>query len=80
MALDDQQVRALLLATHETRDIEIDCDELLARLPAYVEQRSAGQPDDRGQFAEVEAHLRLCQTCRDEWQALVWALDDDALS
>jgi hypothetical protein len=76
MALDDEQIRALLLATHETYDSEIDCDELLARLPAYVEQRPSVPSGDRREFADVEAHLRLCQNCREEWQALVSALDD----
>jgi nitrate reductase assembly molybdenum cofactor insertion protein NarJ len=76
MALNDEQVRALLLATRETRDVEIDCDELLAQLPAYVEQRSAVPAAERGGFTEVEAHLRLCRNCREEWQALVSAIDD----
>jgi hypothetical protein len=76
MALDNEQVRALLLATRETHDSEIDCDELLARLPAYVERRAPAPSADRLEFAEVEAHLRLCRNCREEWQALVSALDD----
>jgi len=78
MALNDKQLRALLLATHETYDSEIDCDELLARLAAYVERRSPVPSADPREFAEVEAHLRLCQTCREEWLALVAALDDQA--
>jgi hypothetical protein len=76
MALDNEQLRALLLAANETYDSEIDCDELLARLPGYVERRTSVPSADRRELAEVEAHLRLCQNCREEWQALVSALDD----
>jgi hypothetical protein len=68
--LSDRQVRALLLACHETHDEEIDCEQFLTSLPEYAELRA----DDRAlpqALAKVEEHERLCANCREECGALI---------
>ncbi len=73
MRLDDEQIRALLRATAATREVELDCDEFLDRLPEYAERRAAGLDLPKG-FELVVAHERLCANCREECAALVETL------
>jgi len=40
MRLRDEQVRALLNASRETRDVEIDCDDFLSLMAEYAEVRA----------------------------------------
>ncbi len=74
MRLRDEQLRALLHATRETRDEEIDCEAYLARMPAYAEARAdRGRPLPAG-FEQVIEHERLCANCREETLALLQML------
>jgi hypothetical protein len=70
MALQDAQIRALLLALHETQDEEIDCLEFLESMAAYSEAIALGQAPPAA-FSKVAAHERLCANCREECRALV---------
>ncbi len=70
MPLSDRQVRALLLACHETHDDEIDCEQFLTFLPEYAELRAADRALPLA-LAKVEEHERLCANCREECGALV---------
>lgn len=70
MPLSDQQIRALLLACHETHADEIDCEQFLTFLAEYAEVHA----EDRvlpPALAKVEEHERLCANCREECGALV---------
>lgn len=69
MALNQNQIRGLLRATQETHDVEIDCDEFLARMAALVEARVEGRPIAES-LKLAEAHERLCANCREESLAL----------
>lgn len=69
MKLADDQIRDLLLACRETHAEELDCDQFLDAMSAYVEARAAGRPFDAA-FAAAEAHERLCANCREECAAL----------
>ncbi len=81
MRLRKEQIRGLLEAARETKDVELDCEEYLSRMPAYVEARAqAGRPMPAG-FERVIEHERLCANCREETAALLQMLgDDDARS
>ncbi len=70
MRLHEGQVRALLEATRETHDVEIDCDEFLAHMAACAEARSESRPLPEGHERLLE-HERLCANCREEMQALL---------
>jgi hypothetical protein len=74
MRLRDEQVRSLLSASRETRDVEIDCDEFLSLMAQYAEVRAEGRavPND---LEKACAHERLCASCREEIAALVEILN-----
>jgi hypothetical protein len=70
MRLREDQVRALLVASRETHDVEIDCDEFLALMARYAEVRVAGRPLT-GDLSKAYEHERLCATCREELATLL---------
>lgn len=70
MRLRDEQVRALLNASRETRDAEIDCDEFLSLMAEYAEVRAEGRAVPES-LHKARAHESLCPTCREELAALV---------
>ncbi|RNC81209.1 MAG: hypothetical protein ED559_05255 [Phycisphaera sp.] len=69
------QLRGLARATAETRPDEIDCDEWLARVAAYIEARSDEAPLDP-EMAAVEQHVKVCPDCRAELEALMRATEE----
>jgi hypothetical protein len=70
MPLNDQHVRALLVACRETHADEIDCEEFLTHMAQYAEARASGQSIAE-ELAKVAAHERLCANCAEECHALV---------
>lgn len=70
MRLRDEQVRFLLNASRETRDVEIDCDDFLSLMAEYAEARAESRTIPEA-LAKVEAHEQLCANCRDECRALI---------
>jgi hypothetical protein len=76
MFLDDKQLRALLLALADTHADEIDCEQCLVFIGEYSELRAGGRPLPEV-LASVEAHLRLCLSCREECQALIGLLREN---
>jgi hypothetical protein len=74
MRLREEQIRGLLEAVRETREVEIDCEEYLSRMAAYAEARTnAGRPVPP-EFERVIEHERLCANCREETAALLQML------
>lgn len=49
---------------------EIDCDELLDRVGAYLEAMGSDQPLP-ADLQAVSQHLEVCGECREEFDALV---------
>jgi hypothetical protein len=70
MRLRDEQVRSLLNASRETRDLEIDCGDFLSLMAEYAEVRAEGRAVPEG-LEKACAHERLCASCREELAALV---------
>jgi len=70
MRLRDAQVRSLLDASRETRDVEIDCDDFLSLMAEYAEVRAGGRAVPEG-LEKASAHERLCAACREELRALI---------
>ena len=55
--------------TYATADSELDCDQLQAILPAFVDLEIAGaHPADR--FPLVPAHFAQCPDCAEEYEGL----------
>ena len=71
--LDDPSIDRLLYLLCDTRDDELSCEEVSARLDEYVDCLvSQKRVLENGPL--VEHHLALCADCRDELRALQLAL------
>ena len=71
MGLPDEQLRKLIdhiFVSHQ--DGEMDCDSCGCQLECLAEQVAAGASLS-DILPAVEAHLRCCSDCREEWQALL---------
>jgi len=77
MRLREEQIRGLLRATRETRDVEIDCEAYLTRMAAYAEALADGRRPLPAGFDAVIEHERLCVNCREETAALLQMLGHD---
>jgi hypothetical protein len=77
MRLREEQIRALLRATRETRDVEVDCEAYLSRMAAYAEARVDGRNALPAGFDEMVEHERLCANCREETAALLQMLGQE---
>ncbi len=54
---------------YATAEAEMDCEQLQAILPAYVEAEIAGG-DVLGRFLQVKAHVAQCPDCAEEYAGL----------
>ena len=66
------QLEELLRVVAATEPEEIDCEELLASVGAYLESRAPGGELPR-ELELVAQHLEVCPDCREEYEALVAA-------
>lgn len=76
MKLSSDELQALLHLVGETRPDEIDCDEFLSRVAAYVDASIPALPTDAS-YDDLRHHLRVCPECLEEFEALVEGLRDD---
>ncbi len=65
-----EQLRELLRLVAATEPEEINCEEFLARVGAYLEglELESKPPPE---FGQVSQHLEICTECREEFDALV---------
>ena len=64
------QLRELLRVVAATEPQEIDCEEFLARVGAYLEEaKPTGEPP--AELLQVAQHLEICSECREQFDALV---------
>jgi hypothetical protein len=73
MELKAEQLRRLVQGLVETHDYELTCDECFEHLDQFVELELAGKRPGEA-LPLVEAHLRLCHDCRQEYELLLDAL------
>ena len=73
MKLEEQQLLNLLHTLERTQDEEWDCDQCLSAVAAYAENELAGKTPTEA-LAHVEQHLSICPDCREEYRALLRAL------
>lgn len=65
-----EEIEQLLRAVASTEAAEIDCEEFLARVAAYLESLQAGDEPPR-ELRSVGQHLDVCPQCREEFDALL---------
>jgi hypothetical protein len=66
----DEKLEQLLRLLDATAPSEIDCDEFLSRVGAYVESLAPGAALPES-FEAVVQHLRVCPECKDELDGLL---------
>jgi predicted anti-sigma-YlaC factor YlaD len=67
-----EQMQELLRIVLATEPTEIDCDEFLARVGAYLDALGPGDSPPV-ELKAVSQHLAVCAECREEFDALVRA-------
>ncbi|MGD8625123.1 MAG: hypothetical protein PVJ34_11330 [Anaerolineae bacterium] len=71
--LDTEQVKQMARGIMTTRPDEIGCDECMQELDAFVDMTLAGR-DAATAMPLVEDHLVRCGDCREEFEALLAAV------
>ncbi len=71
--LPDPVVEKLIRSLEETCDEECGCDEVYALLDQYAEAHIRGEDVER-LMPVLKQHMSVCQECREEYEALIKAL------
>ena len=71
--LNQSIYRALVKEIAEVREVEIGCDECFEQLDRFVEMKLSGL-DAAQAMPLVQEHLEMCGECREEFAALLAAL------
>ena len=78
MRIERHELQTLLDLLGITADRELNCEEFLAFLPAYLEWVKAGASAERAtgiQHPVLQQHLSMCPECREEVECLLEAID-----
>ncbi len=73
MKLEPAILKRMVLSVLTTRPDEIGCNECFEQLDRFVEMRLAGKNVAEA-MPLVQDHLDRCQCCREEFEALLTAL------
>ena len=73
MALTQEQVARLTQVISQTKDSELDCDEVLRHLAEWSERVQNGESIDNA-AESVRGHLSSCPECLEEFQILAEVL------
>ncbi len=77
MKINKEELSKLLELIGDTQMAEIDCDEFLSRVPAYVEKLASGKLTQVG-FEELAYHLKVCPECSEEFESLCSLYNEDS--
>ncbi len=77
MKITLEQLRSLAQSTINTRPAEIDCDQWLERVAAYLEAARIDGPMPE-ELAEVGRHIDVCPACREELEAMLASMPDES--
>jgi len=77
MCLDPETLVRMLHLAMTTHPDELDCDECFEQLDSCAELALLGRPLDQARPL-VHDHLELCVDCREEFEALLRALQTAA--
>jgi len=73
MELEPATLKRMVRDVLSTRPDEIGCDECFEQLDQFVEMKLAGKNPAEA-MPLVQDHLERCQDCREEFEALLTAL------
>ena len=73
MKLEPAKLKQMVLNVLNTRPDEIGCDECFEELDHFVEMKLAGKNAAEA-MPLVQDHLERCHDCREEFEALLAAL------
>ena len=65
--------KALVREIAEVREVEIGCDECFEQVDRFIEMELSGL-DPAAAMPLVHEHLEICGECREEFEALLAAL------
>lgn len=71
--MNHDELNKLMQAVEATREDELGCDECLRRVDRFVETELAGL-DAPEAMPLVQDHLEKCEDCREEFEALLVAI------
>jgi hypothetical protein len=72
--MDRSFLQKVARAIANTQPEEIGCDECFAELDRFAELARSGESAD-ALMPKVDDHLQRCRDCREEYEALLNALD-----
>lgn len=72
--INSEKLKKLVRMIAETRDEEIGCEECYHELDKFVDQLLDGKHPEEA-MPLVEHHLNMCGDCRQEFKALLEALE-----
>ncbi|RME07809.1 MAG: hypothetical protein D6803_02940 [Anaerolineae bacterium] len=73
MSINSEILKGLVRAIAATQDVEIGCDDCFAEIDRFVELHLEGKNAAEA-LPLVQAHLQRCRDCREEFNALLLAL------
>ena len=75
MTISKEQIQSLMQYVEATSEDPLDCDGCFGRIGEFAELHLAGKtvPDA---MRCIEAHLRNCPCCKDEFNCLLEALEE----
>ena len=76
MKMTDAQVQSLLHMLALTQDEEVDCNGCLQHMAEFAEANLVGKSIPEG-LRCIDEHLKRCGECRQEYEALLAALEGD---
>ncbi len=65
----------MLRAVIGTKEEEIGCDDCFDKLDSFIEMKLAGKSPEQA-MPLVQDHLQRCKDCRQEYEALLEALQN----
>ncbi len=75
MKLNTDILKNMLRAVIGTKDEEIGCDDCFEKLDNFIEMKLAGKSPEQA-MPLVQDHLQRCKECRQEYEALIEALQN----
>jgi len=75
MKLSTDILKNMLRAVIGTKEEEIGCDDCFDKLDNFIEMKLAGKSPEQA-MPLVQDHLQRCKDCRQEYEALLEALQN----
>lgn len=75
MKLNTDILKKIFRAVLSTREDEISCDSCYHQIDEFVEMKLSGKSPEEA-MPLVEDHLKRCKDCREEYEALLVALQN----